>query len=99
MKRVDKIIRENQPTLVVFEHLGAEQDAVELKYLVDSLRKNFAGKAKIVTADATNDGNLKTDYKLKEYPTWILFKQGEELMRESGRKHLSDLEDMLQRAI
>lgn len=98
MKRLEEIIKESEPTLVVFQHAG-NQDAVDTKYLVESLSHAFEGKARIVRIDASFDGNLKEHYKLEDFPTWILFKQGQELMRESGRKTEGDLSDMLQRAL
>ncbi|MDE6073242.1 MAG: thioredoxin family protein [Muribaculaceae bacterium] len=53
----------------------------------------------MITYDTTHNGQLKVDYKIKEYPTWILYKEGQELMRESGRKTVAQLEDMIVRAL
>ena len=98
MKSLERIIREPMPTLAVFVHAG-EQDAVEVKHLLDELRAKYGDRAHIERADASYSGEMKVSYKLKEYPTWILYKQGEELMRESGRKTFAELEDMLIRAL
>ena len=48
--------------------------------------------------DASYDHRLKRQYDIKAYPTWILFKSGEELMRETGRKTADQLEKMVERA-
>lgn len=98
MERLKEKIRESVPTLAVFQYAG-NQDAVEVKYLIEQLRKNLAGKAEVVRVDASFDGNLKEEYNLKEYPTYILFKEGQELMRESGKKTLAELSDMVQSAL
>lgn len=98
MKKFQEIIKEEKPTLVVFQHVGA-QDSVDTKYLLEDLRSKFDGQARIISVDASYDGNIKERYKLTEYPSWLLFKQGEELMRESGRKTAGDLESMLRRAL
>lgn len=97
MKTFKEIIKESKPTLVVFMHPGS-QDAVEIKYLVEDVKKKFADKANTARADDTH-GKLKVEYRLEEYPTYILFKEGQELMRESGNKTVSELSDMIQRAL
>lgn len=98
MKSLTEKIRETVPTLVVFQHAG-NQDAVEVKYLVKELTAKYGDRVKIVRVDSSYDGEIKMRYKLEEYPTWILFKEGQELMRESGRKSQAELEDMIQRAL
>ena len=97
MKTFDKVIKESKPTLVVFMHPGS-QDAVEIKYLLKEVDAKYAGKANTARADDTH-GKLKVEYRLNEYPTYILFKEGQELMRESGRKSESELEEMIERAL
>ncbi|MDE6339195.1 MAG: thioredoxin family protein [Muribaculaceae bacterium] len=98
MRKIDEIVKESKPTLAVFVHAG-NQDAVDVKYLINELRTKFADKARIERVDSSYDGELKMQYKLREYPTYILFKEGQELMRESGRKTEAQLEDMIQRAL
>ncbi|MDE6265361.1 MAG: thioredoxin family protein [Paramuribaculum sp.] len=97
MKSLVEKIKESVPTLVVFQHAG-NQDAVEVKYLLQELRAKYGDRVSIVRVDASYNGEYKVHYKLEEYPTFILFKDGQELMRESGRKTLGELEDMLGRA-
>lgn len=97
MKTFDKVIKESVPTLVVFLHHGS-QDVVDIKYITDSVKSKFAGKANIVRADDPY-GKLKVSYRLEEYPTYILFKEGQELMRESGKKTEGQLEEMIERAL
>ena len=97
MKTFDKVIKESKPTLVVFMHPGS-QDAVEIKYLIKEIDSKYSGKANTARVDDTH-GQLKIKYRLNEYPTYILFKEGQELMRESGHKTESELEEMIDRAI
>ncbi|MBD5164023.1 MAG: hypothetical protein HDT09_04915 [Bacteroidales bacterium] len=98
MKSYKKAIEENIPTMLVFEHAGMH-DAVAVHYLVRALKAKYAGKAHVIPVDASYNGQYKVDYKLKEYPTYIVYKQGEELMRESGDKSIAALEDMITRAL
>lgn len=98
MKSLSEKIQEKIPTLVVFENVG-DGNSSHLKHLVDDLRKAYANKAAIIKVDASFDGNVKENFKLKEYPTWILYKEGEELMREAGNKTLARLTEMLDTAL
>lgn len=98
MKKFERIIRETVPTLVVFEKVGS-QNASRTKHLLDDLRNSFADKAKIISVDASYDGDVKVKYNLQEFPTWVIFKEGQELMRDSGNKSQSDLEEMVKRAV
>lgn len=93
----EKRIGEGIPSLVVFMHAG-HQDAVEVKYLAEELRKKYGDKINLMRVDASYDHRLKRQYDIKAYPTWILFKRGEELMRESGHKTVTQLSEMVDRA-
>ena len=94
--RQESRIDEGIPSIAVFIH-AASQDAVEIKYLAEGLRKHYGDRINIMRVDASYDHRLKKQYDIKAYPTWILFKKGEELMRESGRKTLDELIKMVDR--
>ncbi len=97
MKTFDKAFKESKPTLVFFLHHG-KQDVGEVKYITEDVKSKYADKANVVRADDPY-GKLKVEYKLEEYPTYILFKEGQELMRESGRKTEAQLSEMIDRAL
>ncbi len=97
MKHLEEVIKENVPTLVAFVHAG-KQDAVEVKYLVDELRKKYAGKANIVKFDNSFNNRISERFRITAYPCYILFKQGEELMREGGKKTVTELSELVDRA-
>lgn len=92
----EKRISEGTPSLVVFMHAG-HQDAVEIKYLAEEMRKKYGDKINLMRVDASYDHRLKKQYDIRAYPTWILFKRGEELMRESGHKTVGQLSEMVDR--
>lgn len=98
MKRFEETIKETIPTLVVFEHVGEKDDA-EIKKIEEEVANEFEDKVRVLRVDASRDGNIKERYKLTGYPTFILFQEGLELMRESGRKSRGDIEDMVRRAL
>lgn len=93
----EKRISEGTPSLVVFMHAGS-QDATEIKRLAEALRAQYGDRINIMRVDASYDHRLKKQYDIKAYPTWILFKRGEELMRETGNKTAGDLSKMVERA-
>lgn len=97
MKTFETRIKEGLPSIVVFIHAG-HQNAVDIKYLAEGLRKKYGERINIMRVDASYDHRLKKQYDIKAYPTWILFKKGEELMRESGHKTLEELSEMVERA-
>lgn len=93
----EKRISEGTPSLVVFMHAGS-QDATEIKRLAEELRAKYGERINIMRVDASYDHRLKKQYDIRTYPTWILFKRGEELMRESGHKTAGELSEMIDRA-
>ena len=98
MKTFESRINEGIPSLAVFVHAG-HQDAVDIKYLAEGLRKHFGDRINLMRVDASYDHRLKHQYDILKYPTWILFKKGEELQRETGNKTLQELISMVERAI
>lgn len=98
MKTKIEKIKEYIPTLVIFHDDDAEESA-SVDKMVENLRAKFGSKVEIEAIDVRRNGEYKVYYKLSEYPTYILFKEGQELMRESGKKTEAKLEDMLDRAI
>lgn len=97
MKTFEDRVKEGIPSLVVFMHAGL-QDAAEIKRLAEEVRAKYGDRINLMRVDASYDHRLKKQYDIKAYPTWILFKKGEELMRESGHKTATQLSDMVERA-
>lgn len=96
MKTFESRINEGIPSLAVFIHAG-EQDATEIKRIAEDLRKEYGERINIMRVDASYDHRLKHRFEIKTYPTWILFKKGDELMRESGHKTVAELSRMIER--
>lgn len=97
MKTFEEKIKETVPTLVVFLHHGS-QNAVDVEYLTEEVKAKYEGRANVVRADDPH-GKLKVSYRLEEYPTYIVFKEGQELMRESGKKTVAELSEMIERSL
>ncbi|MDE7160187.1 MAG: thioredoxin family protein [Muribaculaceae bacterium] len=97
MKTFEEVIRGKVPSLVVFIHAG-QQDAVEIKYNMQELQKKYGDKVNIMRVDGSYDHRLAHQYDLRTYPTYILLKEGQELMRESGDKSVAELSELIERA-
>lgn len=97
MKTFESRINEGIPSLAVFMHAG-HQDAAEIKRLAEELRNEYGDRINLMRVDASYDHRLKRRFDIRTYPTWILFKKGEELMRESGHKSAAELSRMIERA-
>lgn len=61
------------------------------------LRDKFHGEAYVMGIDVNTNGELVEKYHLHSYPTFILFKDGQEVWRDGGVKPLSELTDMIHR--
>ncbi|MBD5202061.1 MAG: thioredoxin family protein [Barnesiella sp.] len=97
MKHLEEIIKSNVPTLVAFAHAD-KAEAEEVKHLVEELRVKYDGKANIVHFDNPFNNHVSEHFRITAYPTYILFKEGEELMRESGKKTVNQLSELVERA-
>ena len=93
-----EIIKEGTPTLVLFIHADIKDNA-DLKYLEENIKNKYVNKLNFEKVDVSYDRHLIEEYKINEYPTWILFEKGEELMRESGEKSFNELAEMIDRAL
>ena len=97
MKNLEEKIAEKTPSLVAFVH-AAEHDAVDVKYITEELSAIYGDKVNIIRVDSSYNRPVIRKYNLNAYPTWILFKEGQELMRESGEKTVNQLSQLIERA-
>lgn len=97
MKTFKEVIEGATPSLVVFIHAG-QQNAVDIKYNIEELRKKYGDRINVLRVDSSYDQRVAQNYSLSQFPTYVLIKQGEELMRESGKKTVTELSDMIDRA-
>lgn len=94
----EEIVKSDKPTLVAFLH-AAGQDAVDVKYLLEELKTKYGDKVNLQRVDSSYNHHIADKYSLNAYPMYVLFKQGQELMRESGSKTVTELSDMIDRAL
>jgi len=93
----EEIIKEKKPSLVLFIHAGEQKDP-EITELFEKIKEKYEGKVNFLRVDSSYDHIVNREHNLTTYPTYVLFKEGEELMRESGKKTVAELSDMIDRA-
>lgn len=91
-----KAIGEAKPLLVEFYSRKEVRNMEDLA-IMDNLRAKFGDQANIITVNGDEDTTLVEKYHVHSYPTWILFKDGQEAWRDGGRKPESELTDMIRR--
>lgn len=97
MKKFEEKLNKKIPVVVLFQHSG-EQNETGVNELAEKLGAKYGERIHIMSMDCSHNGEFKARYKFKEYPTWIVFKEGQELMRLSGHKSEAELVDMIERA-
>lgn len=87
-----------RPTLVEFyDH--SQLHSRETLPTDDKLRDHIGHRANLVLVDTADERNkpVAEKYHIHATPTWILFVDGQEAWRTTGRLPLSELTDMLHR--
>lgn len=86
----------SRPTMVEFYDPECSKCLATLPVLTE-LRDKFTGRANVVGVDKNASEDLVAKYHVHSYPTFILFKDGQEVWRDGGAKPLSELTDMVRR--
>lgn len=92
--KLQQYLAESKPTLVEF--YNPEKECCQaMTHVFDELRKRIGDRANIVQINGRESEDLMKEYKVDTYPTYILFKDGQEAWRDSGRKPVQELEHMV----
>lgn len=94
----DQRIKEKVASLVVFENATHKEDNEHITHLVEGLRDTYGPRLNLMRVDGTHDQRLRDFYGIHTYPTWILFREGQELARETGMKTETQLQEMVKPA-
>lgn len=95
---IDQAISEAQPTLLEF-YADWCPHCQRMMPFVAELKKEFASRANIIQIEGDRNPDLMKEYNVTSYPTWILFKDGQECWRDGGEKPISELRDMIERFV
>ena len=91
-------LSEPRPTLVEF-YADWCPHCRRMKPIVDELRQIVSNKVSIIQIEGDGNPGLMDQYRVNSYPTWLLFKNGQEVWRDGGEKPLGDLRDMIDRFV
>lgn len=93
-KLLAQYLNEAKPLLVEF--FNPEKECCQaMQHVIEDLRHRIGDKANILQIDGKNNEDLMAQYKIATYPSYILFKDGQEAWRDSGRKPVQELEHMV----
>lgn len=98
MNELTKALGEAKPTLVEFYSASCPH-CVAMNPVVDELKADLGDRANIIQVDVDTADATAKQYNVRTVPTWLLFKDGQEVWRDGGRKPLSELKDMVRRFI
>ncbi len=98
MTDIKKIINGSHPTLLEFYATWCPH-CQKMMPIVEDLKELYEGRANIIQIEGEAHEDLMDEYKVKSFPTWILYKDGQEVWRDSGEKPALELEDMIDRFV
>jgi|688.fasta_scaffold482711_1 thioredoxin 1 len=91
MSNFNQIIQSNIPTLVDFYATWCGP-CKTMHPILDKLKEKHGEKIRILKIDVDKNKAIAAQYRVQGVPTFILFKFGEKIWRESGAFPLSVLE-------
>lgn len=94
MSTFKEIIQGDVPVLVDF-HATWCGPCKTMSPIVESLGKKYQGKVRILKVDVDKNQAAATKYKVRGVPTFLLFKKGEILWRQSGAIPENQLDQIL----
>lgn len=96
--QLNTALSDSKPTLIEF-YASWCPHCQRMMPIVEELRKVIGDRANIIQIDGDKNPELMDKYGVKSYPTWFIYKDGQEFWHDAGEKPLSELEDMLKRVI
>ena len=97
-EKLEKALQETCPTLAVLYRPG-DEDCEEMAPVLEEVKTRLAGKANVIDINGTENQDLIREYKVAAYPAYLLFKDGELVWHDYGRKSFGELEHMLREFI
>ncbi len=96
MKNIESAISSSKPTLLEFYATWCPH-CQRMMPVIAELKDEMDGRANIIQIEGDDNPGMMDRFGVKGYPTFILYKDGEEVWRDSGEKPYSELADMIHR--
>ncbi|MBZ9779750.1 thioredoxin family protein [Psychroflexus sp. CAK8W] len=90
MTKFGKLIDEQKPTLLTF-FADWSEDCEHIHDRLKDVSAALGDHAKLIKIDAEKNSQLTEALKVKKLPTYMLYKQGEMIWRQSGKLEANDL--------
>lgn len=91
-------MQESNPTLIEFYKPGCKH-CEAMQPIMKDLRDEMYTRANIMQVDISRFPSIPEEFDVRSYPTWIMYKDGQEVWRDAGEKPLSELKDMILRFV
>ncbi len=94
MSNFSEIINQNKPVLVDFfaEWCGP---CKMMTPILKEVKDNLGDKVAIIKIDVDKNPSLAAKYQVRGVPTFVLYKEGKQVWRQSGMVNKSDLEELI----
>ena len=90
MSKFNDIINNETPTLVDFYATWCGP-CQTMHPILDELKNHFGEKIKVLKIDVDKNQHVASQFKIRGVPTFMLFKSGQTIWRQSGAFPLKDL--------
>jgi len=98
MGKFSDIVKSSTPTLVDF-HATWCGPCQAMHPVMDRLKNEMGSQVRILKIDVDKNQEVANKFKIKGVPTFVLFKDGEILWRQSGGMDLNTLKSKIKAAL
>lgn len=98
MGKFSDIVKSDIPTLVDF-HATWCGPCKTMHPIMDRLKDDLGSKIRILKIDIDKNQDVAEKFKVRSVPTFVLFKKGEILWRQSGAMDLNTLKNKIKQTL
>ncbi|NDV83489.1 thioredoxin [Bacteroides sp. 51] len=95
MRKFEELIKSPIPVLVDFTAQWCGP-CKAMKPVLEDVKKQLGDRVRIIKIDVDQFGELAQQYRIQSVPTFILFKNGDKLWRQSGLMQAQQLKEMIE---